>query len=177
MELIGIHQLLVLYMLHRAKEKLPSLLVTDFLLHGGYVDFLSLSDTIEALEDNGYMEEEKAGDRLCFSITAEGEQALAMFENHLTAMQKDDIEKYLTANGQKLKRAREITTQHYRATGGGYTAHMDLQEGSTTLLSLDLNLPTEESAKLVCRNFEKQCDEVYAQLFQILLAPPKPDTE
>lgn len=176
MELIGIHQLLVLYMLHRAQEPLPSLLVTDFLLQGGYVDFLSLNETISALADNGYMEGTEVGDRLYFSITADGEQALAMFENHLTQFQKEDIEKYLKRNGQKLKRAREIFTQQYKATGGGYTAHMVLQEGNTTLAEINLNLPTLESAQLVCRNFEKQCDEVYAHLFQTLLSPTKPDS-
>ena len=52
---IAIYQLIILYLLHRSPKELPMVLLSNFMLENGYVNFETLAATYEELKANGYV--------------------------------------------------------------------------------------------------------------------------
>ena len=165
----AMYQLIILYMLHRAGDEIALPMVSGFLIENGYVDFESLLRTYGEIEANGYVVSRKAGEKTFMSITAEGEQTLEMFRKDISGGVCRQVDAFLTENGRKLREDRSVTADYYKASYGGYTAHLSVKENKTVLVSIDLNMPTEEAARQMTRRWKEKSGEIYHYLISELL--------
>ena len=82
---------------------------------------------------------------------------------------RDDIETYLFDNKYELKNEAGTVTDCYKLSNGNYIAHCQLKEGDTTLIELNLNVPVEEQAEIICARWRENSQEVYDYIVRKLM--------
>ncbi len=116
---IAIYQLIILYLLHRAPKELPMVLLSNFMLENGYVNFETLAATYEELKANGYVTAREEADGAVFlSITEEGNETLFFFRNQISDSIKKQADDYLVKNGYSLTTDQSVTGEYYKASFG-----------------------------------------------------------
>lgn len=88
-------------------------------------------------------------------LTKEGEETIAFFYTKISTAIRDDIETYLFDNKYELKNEAGTVTDCYKLSNGNYIAHCQLKEGDTTLIELNLNVPVEEQAEIICARWRE----------------------
>ena len=87
----------------------------------------------------------------------------------ILSLKKDDIETYLFDNKYELKNEAGTVTDCYKLSNGNYIAHCQLKEGDTTLIELNLNVPVEEQAEIICARWRENSQEVYDYIVRKLM--------
>ena len=62
-----------------------------------------------------------------------------------------------------------MRSNYYPGMGTDYTARLQVLEGKGTLIDLALTVPDEQTAAVICGNWEKKSQEIYAYLMDSLL--------
>ncbi len=159
---IAIYQLIILYLLHRAPKELPMVLLSNFMLENGYVNFETLAATYEELKANGYVAAREEADGAVFlSITEEGNETLFFFRNQISDSIKRQADDYLQKNGYSLTTDQSVSGEYYKASFGGYTVHMCIRENKQILFELNLNVPTEKVARAVLKKWRTENESLY----------------
>lgn len=167
---IAIYKLIILYLLDRAGDEIAMGRISSFLIENAYVDFEMLLATYSEVERDGYLTGRTVGDVMLLRITDEGHKVLHMFKDQLSQEIRDKADAYLTENGRTLREDRQVTSEYYKASYGGYTVHMVIREERQVLFSLDLNVPDEDTARAVAARYKAISTDLYGnvveQLFQ-----------
>ena len=82
---------------------------------------------------------------------------------------EDDIETYLADNKYELKNQAGTVTDCYKLPNGNYIAHCQVKEGDTTLIELNLNVPIEEQAEIICARWRENSQELYDYIIHKLM--------
>lgn len=82
---------------------------------------------------------------------------------------RDDIETYLADNKYELKNQAGTVTDCYKLPNGNYIAHCQVKEGDTTLIELNLNVPIEEQAEIICARWRENSQELYDYIIHKLM--------
>ena len=159
---IAIYQLIILYLLHRSPKELPMVLLSNFMLENGYVNFETLAATYEELKANGYVTAREYSDGAVFlSVTKEGNETLFFFRNQLSDKIKAQADAFLQENGYGRTSDQSVTGDYYKASFGGYTVHMCIRENQQILFELNLNVPSEKVARAVLAKWRAQNESLY----------------
>lgn len=179
MEPVAIYKLIILYMLDRAGGELAMPRTSSFLIENGYAtNFESLVQTYEEIERNGFVEERQAGGRTFLQITASGEETLGFFSDQLSDSIKKQIRSYLTGIGREVANEELVYGEYYRSTYGDYTVHLVVKERIQTapgqnltqpVLSADVSVPDEVTAKRAVANWKDRSSKIYRTLLETLL--------
>ncbi len=170
MEPVAIYKLIILYMLDRAGGEIAMPRTSSFLIENGYAaNFETLLQTYEEIEKNGFVAEKSMGGKTFLQITAEGEETLGFFAGQLSDSIKQQVRTYLKDMGREITNEEAILGEYYRSTLEDYTAHLVVRENGHPILSIDLSVPDEETAKQAVAGWKQQSSEVYQQLLATLL--------
>ena len=94
---------------------------------------------------------------------------LHFFYTKISTAIRDDIETYLFDNKYELKNEAGTVTDCYKLSNGNYIAHCQLKESDTTLIELNLNVPVEEQAEIICARWRENSQEVYDYIVRKLM--------
>ncbi len=166
---IAIYQLCILYILHRTDGEIATSLISEFFLGNGYVNFASMSRTFQEIEQNGFAASLERGGKTFLLSTPEGEQTLHFFEDQIPDVMKQQADQYLREKGKSIRDDKSLVAEYYASSNGGYIAHLAVRENQTILVEVDLSMPSEESAKAVCRHWKERSSGVYQYLIEKLL--------
>lgn len=166
---IAVYQLIILYILQRCGGEIAMPHLSNFLIENGYVNFESLVSTYNEARDNGFVTSRVQGDTTFLQITEEGRQTWKFFRSQLSPAIQKQADEYLESIGRQLVSDRSIIGEYYKASYGGYLAHMAVKEDKAVLLEINLNVPSEESAKAVIQRWREQSSELYQELISRLL--------
>ncbi|MBQ7563100.1 MAG: DUF4364 family protein [Lachnospiraceae bacterium] len=162
-------KLMILYMLDNAGQFMTKASISDFILGQGYVDYFELNLIINEMIDTELIRSQTKRNHINLEITEEGERTLAEFQNRITAESKKRITDYLLEKEYDLRNKTSVQSNYYKNLSDSYTAELFINENNSELVSVKLQLPSEENAIAVCRNWEKKSPEIYKTLMQQLL--------
>ena len=81
---LAVYKLTILYMLDRINGPIAMSRITEFLLENGYVNFVSLNQTLAEIEESGLVRSETRRDGIFLYITQEGTETLNFFSGSLS---------------------------------------------------------------------------------------------
>ncbi len=163
-EPLTLYKLIVLYLLDRATFPLTAAQISDFILEKEYTNYLTLQQVIHELTQSGLIRARTLSNRRQLILTPEGQASLSYFENRIGHAIKAEIQEYLQENGLEMRSEISVTGNYYKTTDGTFETALTASEKDTVLLSLKLNVPTEELAVSVCDNWQKKNREIYQYL-------------
>lgn len=164
-----IYKLIVLYMLQHAEAALTNSQISEFILEKEYTNYFHLQQAISELVEADLLEKQTSSNTSYYRITEEGGRTLSYFEKELSTDIKNEIREYLKAQG--CQEAERIMTpaDYYGTSQGGYAVRCRLIEKNTSLIDLNIAAPNLEAAKSMCRNWQKKCQNIYAEIMEELI--------
>lgn len=156
-----LYKLIILYMLNKSNFPMTNSQVQNFILDKEYTDFLTLQQVIVELGESNLISSRTIGNRTLLDITGEGKKTLEFFDNRIPNAIIEDIHSFLSENAIELINEVSILSNYYKATEGGYEAHLIAKEKNQTLIELKLGIPTEELAISICENWNTNNEDIY----------------
>ena len=167
-EVIKLYKLIILYFLKKTGQETSNAILSDFILEYRYTDYFTIQQTLHDLTEDQMITVRQTKQTAYYQIAEKGMGILDDFGSQLPVDTKHQIEDYLQENHISIQRALSVYTDYTKLPSKEYLATGTLKERGSILLSVSLNVPTEQDAVRACRQFEERQEEVYQSLLQIL---------
>ena len=160
-EPLTLYKLIVLYMLSRVDFPLTKSQIGDFILEREYTNFLNLQQAIGELIDANLITAQSIRNRTHLLLTKDGSQTLTFFGNQISATIKEEIDEYFKTNEITLRNEVSILADYYKSTSGEFEAHLVAKEKGVNLIDITISVPGEETAAVICDNWQKKNQDIY----------------
>lgn len=164
-----LYKLMILYLLRQANLPISNEQISDFFLSKEYTNYITLQQAISELADAHLIKTASVQGRQRYEITREGEETLSFFGDDIPEAIKEDIHTFLKDNKIRLRNEMGITADYRRVAGSDYEVECLIREGKLQLMKLNLSVPEEEQARIICSRWQTVSQEVYSQTMQLLL--------
>lgn len=163
-----LYKMIVLYMLENIDFPLTNSQITNFFLDREYTTYFHVQETIHELTESGLIEETKQGNSLLYHLTEEGTKTISYLAQNIPYSVREDIHAFLKEHGHSLRNQNSVIADYHRTPQQEYLVQCQVLEKETTLINLELTVPTKEIAVAFCKQWPKKCDEIYAYLMKEL---------
>ncbi len=164
-----IYKITVLRMLYKVDFPLSNTQVTDFFLDMNYTDYFTIQQIIGALQDTGMIEAISSHNSTQYTLTDAGKKTLELFKDKITPGIENDIIAYFSKHSLAMKTENSIIANYYKDTKGGYLVECQTKQDGITLISISMHASTKEQAEAICYNWKVRYEDVYMELFDILI--------
>lgn len=164
-----LYKLMILYILSRVDFPLSNAQLTAFILEKEYTNYFNIQRAISELQDDEYIAAKTIRNSSLYLITESGNETLQFFDNLISPGIKEDIEDYLTLNKYELREEVSTPADYTQIKKGDFSVRLSVIERDTHIIDLNLSVPTEEEAVLICNKWSEKSSDVYAYLMSALL--------
>ncbi len=164
-----LHKLMILYLLKRVNLSLSNADLWTFFEEKGYTNYFTFQEQLQSLVEANLTVSEMIRNTEYYELTKQGDEALHYFMNDIPDGVKTDLDEYITAKKFKIRTEAGITADYNRTADFDYLAHLKIREGKTTLMDLNLSVPTEEQAKQLSKHLEEHAEEIYQHIMKLLI--------
>ncbi len=167
-EPLTLYKLIVLYILDKVNFPMTNDQLSDFILTQEYTDYFKFQQTMSELLESDLIYGEQIRNNTYYTIQDKGRETCHYFQGKISSAIKEDIHRFLRENEYELREEVSVLA-NYDRSGREYEVQMRIREQGNDLMRLNLRVPTEEQADLICRRFEEKNQSVYAYLMKQLL--------
>lgn len=166
---LTLYKLMILYMLEKVNFQLTTNQMTEFILTQGYTDYFHVQQAISELAECGLINQKTVRNTTYYQNTADGSRTLEYFKKDISDQIKDEIDQFLHDNAFELRNEVSTLSDYDRTPEGEYGVRCRVREGNSTLIELNLTVPTEDIAKSICKNWSKKCQSLYMHVLNELV--------
>lgn len=167
---VMLYKLIILYMLEKVDFPLTNAHISNFMLDQDYTDYFTIQQVISELVDAEFITAETIRHNSRYQITESGRETLSFFRNKISSAIQDDIQTYLKKNKFRLRNETSTTSDYFEEKKGEYIVRLKVQEKTSTVIELNLTVPTEDDATKICSNWSSKSQDIYAMVFSTLLS-------
>ncbi|MFR8548121.1 MAG: DUF4364 family protein [Lachnospiraceae bacterium] len=164
-----LYKLIVLYMLEKVDFPLTNSQISEFILDREYTTYFTLQSVLSELSESGMIHQETIRNTSYYSLNTAGEEALRYFQNRISKSIRDEIDQYIAENKMELRDEVSVISDYYKNTADEYSVHCIVKEKYSNPIDLTITVPDETQAKIVCRNWKRNCQRIYEYVMKELL--------
>lgn len=168
-ESLTLYKLIILYMLDNVSVPLITSNISEFILDKGYTDFFTLNQALGDLVDTALVKSELTNSKTFYSITKNGTQTLAFFQDKISDTIITELDHYLLEHKMDIIEKSSVVADFYKNTNNEYVAVCKVREKDTILAEIKLTVDTREQAELICNKWNDENQGIYAFLLSKLL--------
>lgn len=168
-----LYKLIILYILDKVEFALTNAQLTDFILEKQYTNYFNVQQVLSDLLDDEFISCHAVRNSSYYQITAKGGETLSFFADTISRAIRDDIDTFLKENKVSLREENSVQADYYEAKKNEFITNLKVMERDSTIIEINLSVPSEAEAELICDNWRAKSSEVYATLFSSLMT----DTE
>lgn len=158
-------KLYILFLLQKVDEPFSNLNVTQTFIETDIIEYFPLQQYLFELENSSFIIKKQVERNDYYQITERGKSALNYFENRMLGIDKKKLEKYLSDNLSKFNRYKEIKAEYQKnSENGSVEVTLQLINKEKPFISLKLEVPTVETAKAMCENWDGFASEIYGEI-------------
>jgi len=169
-EPLTLYKLMILYMLNKVSFPLTNTQMSGFFLDKGYTTYFVFQNAITDLLDEELVSGETVRNTSYYTITPSGVEAISFFTNKIPFSIIADIDIFLYENKYELRNEVGTMADYYKSTTKDYIVHCQIKEGESNLIELNLSVPSEEEAEIMCNNWRDASQEIYANIVKKLMS-------
>lgn len=167
-EVLTLYKLMVLYMLSKVNFPLTNAQISDFILGKEYTSYFTLQQVLSELLNAALISTKTIRHTTYYQMTSQGEETLGFFGNKISDLIKEEIDAYLMENKYELRNEVGTIADYYQSTNKDYIVHCQIKEGASTLIELNISVPTEEHAERMCFNWRSGSQDIYSYIMTVL---------
>lgn len=164
-----LYKLMILYMLNKVNFPLSNTQITNFFLEKQYTSYFVIQEVIHSLLTDSFISEIPHRNNTQYVLTDEAMETITFFSNKLSIDVKEDINSYLKEHHYELKKEIGTISDYHRTTDGDYIVHCMVKEGNTNLIELNVSVPLEEQADIMCANWKNSSADIYEFIMKHLM--------
>ncbi|MGE5473321.1 MAG: DUF4364 family protein [Ignavibacteriales bacterium] len=168
-EKIAEDKLLILYLIENVNFELTNSQIAKLIIKVREINYFLLQEYISQLVNDNYLKCRIESNQRLYSITESGKQALSYFKTMIRASFRKLIDTAIQENITALRTEIQISADYTPINENEYTVFCRITEGNTCLIELNLYAGTKEQAKSMCRNWEKNSQEIYSNIVKLLM--------
>lgn len=169
MDSATLYKLVILYMLNRVDFPLTNAQISSFFLEKNYTDYFKLQQSINELIETDLLTMNTVRNTSYYHVTTAGHETLEFFGNKIPGPIVDDVDTFLIENKYELRNEVGTISDYYRSSNQEYIVHCQVKEGKSTLIELNLAVPTREEAEIMCNNWKEASQEIYENVMKSLI--------
>ena len=158
---ITLYKLMIMYMLNKVNFPLSNSQISEFMLENQFTNYFTLQEVINSLVSDGFLSVVTYRNSTQYKLTSEGTETIGFFYTKISQSIRDDIDNYIKANKYELKSEAGTTADYYKNTNGEYTVHCQVKEGASTLIEINVSVPSEDIADKMCSNWKDASQDIY----------------
>lgn len=160
---------MILYILSKVSSSLPEQVISDYITEHGYTNYFNIQSTLGELLQSEMIQEDRTFHRTYYMLTDTGREALEYFGGQLPGKIRWEITHYLKEKQFEIINGSALISDYKQTAEGEFLATCTIREGTESLFTLSLSVPTEEDARKICGNWQEQSSELYQQALVHLL--------
>lgn len=168
-EALMLYKLIILYILDKVDFPLTNVQLTNFILEKEYTNYFNVQQVLSELLEDGFISCNTIRNSSYYEITAAGGETLSFFYDAISSAIKDDIDAFLKENKYSLREENSTQADYFEAKKNEFIARLKVLERGSTIIEINLSVPSEAEASLICDNWKKKSSEVYAKIFSALI--------
>lgn len=167
-EVQTIYKLIVLSLLDRVDFALTNSQISAFMLEQQYTDYFTVQETLSNMVQTGLLQTENIRNSTYYTMTDGGKETLTYFGGDVSDGIKRDIVEYLKKNKLEMRNENAVTAD-YRRVNQDFVAQLQVKERDSLLIRLELAVPLEQQAIVLCDNWRKKSQQIYSYLMRELM--------
>lgn len=164
-----LYKLIVLSMLDKVDFALTNSQISAFILEEQYTDYFTVQETLSNMLESGLIEAKTIRNSTHYSMTVSGKETLEYFGNDVSDGIKSDIEEYFKKNKLQMRNENAVIADYYRTKNNEFTAQLQVKERDAMLVEVELTVPFEQQAIVLCDNWKKKSQQIYSYLIKELM--------
>lgn len=161
-------KLKLLYILNYINIPLTNIEITNFILENNYMDYFSLQQLLGSLCDSKFIKLTSKNGNEYYNVAQAGVAALDMFSEKLPEYFTNDVTANFSHLKKELKRQRELIGHYYKRKDDVYIVNLQVMENESVIFNLSINVPTEASAKSICKKWDSSPEEIFGSIIKTL---------
>lgn len=162
-------KLMILFFLDSVDFSLSNAIISDFFLDRGYTNYFNVQTLFSELEDEKLISSSSTHKSTYYTITNDGKDTLNCFHYEISPDIKNDIKEYLKEHFNTIVEMLSVNSDYSRVRTNEYIVNCKICERDSLIASVSITVASEELARLVCSNWEKNNSEIYSFLIKSLL--------
>lgn len=165
------NKLLLLYIINESNTPLTNNEITEFILENNYMNYFLTQQYLSELVSAGFIDYKKNGvkNKSVYILLEKGKATLSFFQDRIPEKIKEEISSKFK-NGTKSKdKAAQVFGEYYKKDNNEYMVNLRLIEKKQTILSIYLDIPSENEAKRICDNWKNNTEYIYKNLLNMLV--------
>lgn len=159
-------KVLVLYVMARLNAPATVQEIYELCYQDEKLTYFDVCDAVPYLVKSGHLEETEK-DR--FAITEKGREHGELTQDSIAYTVRERARKAVERYNREMKRSNFVKTEIISQEDGNYMARLLLDDAQGRLMSLDLMVPNQPQAAVICRSFQRNAELVYNLLLEDLL--------
>jgi len=164
-----LYKLIVLFILDNVEYPITNSQISDLILEKNYTNYFCIQQAISELIEADFISYETIRNSSRYKLTDSGKESVSFFSNKIPENIRMDILDYLKQHEFTLRNKNSSIANYYKSTLDEYIVTLSITEDNSTLIDLNLSVPTEAIASKMCFNWEKKSQEIYSYIFKNLL--------
>lgn len=166
-------KLIILYLLNKMNMPLSNGQICRFTLEADYIEYFSLQEYLAEMTEGKLIEKIKDKNKFRYVPTKDGEQILSYFLNKIPDDVKENIDQYVAKTKGVIKRDLEISASYFYNAEHDYIAKCGIYENARPLLEINISVVSKAQAKLICKNWKTDTNNIYINVLSMLMEEPK----
>lgn len=168
-EPMTLYKLMILYLLEQVNYPLTEDRISDFFLSREYTNYFTLKQALSELLEADLIHVHKVRNSTRYDISPEGEQTFQFFGKKLSPEILADMDDFLRENRIRIRNEVGITADYWKSGMQDYRIKCEINEGHSSLLTLEFSSPDESQAELMCSRWKECSQDIYVFILKKLL--------
>lgn len=163
------NKLLILYILNKLNFELTNSQIARIVINTTETNYFYIQQYLSELVGDKFIEYRVENGKRFYKITPSGKQALDFFKTMLRASIRKKIDHIIKEKIPALRTETQVAADYIPLENDdGYMVSCRISEGSTILIDLKIYAGTKEQARVLCRNWENNAQEIYSEIIHLM---------
>ena len=169
---LTLYKLMTLYMLNKVNFPLTNAQLSGFFQEKGYTTYIGFQQVLTELEETQLISYETIRNTYYYKITKDGVETINFFVNKIPVEVIDDI--FLVDNKYEMRNEVATTADYFHASNNqDFVVSCKIKEGNATLIEMNLSVPSEDVAEMMCNNWRNASQDIYSSVMKTLMKEKK----
>ena len=171
---LTLYKLMTLYMLNKVNFPLTNAQLSGFFQEKGYTTYIGFQQVLEELEETQLISYETIRNTYYYKITKDGVETINFFVNKIPVEVIDDMDIFLVDNKYEMRNEVATTADYFHASiNQDFVVSCKFKEGNATLIEMNLSVPSEDVAEMMCNNWRNASQDIYSSVMKTLMKEKK----
>lgn len=171
---LTLYKFMTLYMLNKVNFPLTNTQLSSFFLDKEYTTYFVFQQVITELLEAELISAETVRNTSYYRITDSGMETIELFLDRIPVAVMDDMDIFLIENKYEMRNEVGTTSDYYLAANGqDYIVTCQIKEGTSNLIDLNISVPSEDVAEIMCNNWRDKSQDIYSAIMKTLMKDKK----